>query len=570
MSLLGLLCFLYVTPLLRVAVKIILVLGWSLQYPVKKILGKPLPFPRFEIARNFLGRVNLLLGNYEYYIRGLRDAFVGLSLLVYLVFGSHRFFPLLFLALIFYIYHHQMLVSLKVTELLRAHPGISPSTFFKRLKHWLGPFPLDLPDGNLEPALTPTHLSFKKHVRSRQSILPLLCAIWDTGYLAHMTIRAWKHVGIQYARDVVDAIGAMWGKRILELMSGSLEVTGEENLANLKGKIILVINHKSQLDFALLFFALSQIRLGSGRILHPRFILAKDHFMDNPFVYDILGVGRAVEAVDMIFIDRKKTERGFEGLKKAAQTLVDKDIDIVIFPQGTRAEGNLDRSEKRRDAGYYTTIRPSDIDSDLGHLRKGLAHLTVDTLTALPPGVELNLVFVAVSGTGVALPKKSLTLQTECDIRFDIAAPLTLTREMADGVSNLVSHIHEQIDRHLVNILGIHENLQYRFMLDLKGYFRFTRERIQMVSDHFEKISAESPVVFQILDRLYACPPKDWNPYLSELAQLLMDQSSISRLKDLRAQVSIRMLESWGKKKVEKPAALPHQSVVPIKKTNQL
>jgi len=116
-----------------------------------------------------------------------------------------------------------------------------------------------------------------------------------------------------------------------------------------------------------------------------------------------------------------------------------------------------------------------------------------------------------------------------------------------------VDEIHTAIDKKLVESLKIHENLKYRFMLDLKGYFRFTKERIQTVEQNLDKISAQGAYVYQILDRVYACPPKEWNPTLSELAQLLLDESPVSRFRELRTQITLRMLECLGGKTHKAP-----------------
>lgn len=528
-----------------------------------------------------LSKLNLFFGIFEYYIGAPRYYVLGLTWIV--VFVVHLTLLLIhevpltlwgillipsgFLSLNVYASHHQVLTRIRLAEFLRMNPAMHPQSFFNAFYQMLGPFLYQLPDPKTQSTIQPESASFKKMERSRQKKSTLIPVLWDTTQLAHTSLKTLKYVGKEYARESFDLLASMWGKRFLQLTQSSLQVTGAEKIKNLKGKIILVLNHKSQLDFVLTFFALSQIVRPQGRGLRPRFITAKDHFLDNRLVYDVIGVGRLVETVDMVFIERKKAGRAFENLKQAAHFLANKEIEVAIFPQGTRAEGNVDRSDKRRDAGYYTPIPPKDIHSDLGHLRKGTAYLATDTLIELASQKEpqdLHLVFIGLSGTATILPKKSLTAQTETDIRFDIGEPLTLMPEQAkylkkplegEGTTpeeknylDFVENLHQEIDKRLVACLKIHENLKFRFLLDLKGYFRLTPDRIRLVEHGFEGFSDSLP--YQILDRIYACPSKEWNPYLSELAQLLMDQSSRERLKVLREQVTIKMLESLKHKKI--------------------
>ncbi len=526
----------------------------------------------------FFERINRELGRLEYVIRVPRNLIFGalfsLTFIYSVVKGTLHgipagmstwgfLLPALFLGLIGFTIHQEIIISLRLAEFLRQFPDLHPQTFFDICHQMRGPFPYDIPAGQTLPTVSPVKVDFKKNARLQQSAWLLIPALWDTAHLAHASLRSLRYVGTQFARGTFDVMASMWGKRMLQLFQASLQVTGSEKLENLDGKIILVLNHKSQLDFALTFFALSAIRLPSGRKIKPRFITAKDHFVDNLLVYQVLGMGKLIEAIDMVFIDRKKKGVGFQNLKQAADFLVNKEIEIAIFPQGTRAEGNVDRSEKRRDAGFYTTVPPKDAESDLGHLRKGCAFLAVDTLLELTRknlNTPLHLVFVGISGTATTFSKQSLKIQTETDIRYDIGEPLTLTTEMVGGMQSedqkyfeLIDELHQQINDHLVESLNIHSNLKHRFLLDLKGYFRLTQDRIDHVEQYLEIITRETNLPYQILDRIYACAPKEWNPFLSELSQLLMDESPKKRFETFRSVVTQTMLEglktkSHGKK----------------------
>ncbi|MBI2981411.1 MAG: 1-acyl-sn-glycerol-3-phosphate acyltransferase, partial [Deltaproteobacteria bacterium] len=88
----------------------------------------------------------------------------------------------------------------------------------------------------------------------------------------------------------------------------------------MEGKIILVFNHKSQLDFVFNFFALSATSLAKGRSLRPRFLAAKDHFIDNKLIHSGLGIGRTIQEVGMVFVDRKG--KGRHAIDEAVTTLL--------------------------------------------------------------------------------------------------------------------------------------------------------------------------------------------------------------------------------------------------------
>ena len=102
----------------------------------------------------------------------------------------------------------------------------------------------------------------------------------------------------------------------------------------------LAFNHESIIDFCLLF-ATGARKTGDGRYLAPRFIAAKDHFKDNPILYSILGIGRAMERSGMIFVDRKTPGAGSKIIEESSQVIKELGVDVAIFPQGTPGTGTL-------------------------------------------------------------------------------------------------------------------------------------------------------------------------------------------------------------------------------------
>lgn len=547
--------------------------------PLLYLIAAPLSLFSLSVPKKlsvFLFNANGWLGWWEYLVSPARNTLYGLYALACLSFSLWSIYVhdaelpvreilpyIAILCLCVASKYHHVFIRLKLCEVLKSKPDLDPRDFFDLVHQQMGPWPSKKLDLSLLRSISPRHTSFLKEKRSHQSILFLLPALWDTFFLAHTSLKALGFMTRDFAREVFDVMASMWGKRILQIFHASLSVSGSEKIETLEGKNILIFNHKSQLDFALTFYALSHCKLPSGREIRPRFITAKDHFLENPLIYSIIGVGRLIETVDMVFIDRKKAGKGFQNLLEAAASLASKDIDMAIFPQGTRAEGNIDRSNKRRDAGYYTTVSPKDIDNDLGHLRKGTAYLAVDTLMAmakLEKHQKLNLVFIGISGTATTMAKQSFKVQTQSEIHYHVGDIVTLDTSQVNGFCKpqsasatspeeeaylkFVENLHQEIDTCLARSVGIAQNLIHRFLLDSKGPLRLSTERLTYLEQLLTSLADTNPLPFHILDRIYACPPKDWNAYLSEFTHILLDGHPELRLRQLRSQITVRMLES--------------------------
>lgn len=558
---------LFITPLLSLAIRWIGFILKFLLFPLTLILKIKISLPT-----SLIETTNKIFGTWEYFIYAPRQFLGGLGLLIWIglvvipqvptiPLGNlllQIWFPLSLLGLIYFAHVQEVLSSLKVAEFLHQNPRMHPQAFFSFFRRSKGPFLIDLPDPSIQPTIDPQEISFKKNARPEQTYKPFFSLVWDTAHLAHLSLKSLRYVGPEYAREIFDIMACMWGKRFLELCQAHFTIQGMEKIQSLPGRHLLIFNHKSQLDFILTFFSLSQIRWQRGREVRPRFITAKDHFKDNILIYDILGVGRLIETVGMVFLERKKKVKGIQNLQEAAESLANKEIDIAIYPQGTRAEGNVDRSQKRRDAGYYTTVPRKDIQDDWGHLRKGTAFLALDGVKLMKDNEPLNLIFIGIKGTATLLSKGSLKAQTETDIEYVVGEPLTLYPEQVKDLTkpasvdqlqpqeqkylDFIEELNHEIDRRLVTALDIHENLRQRFFVDLQGQFRFPADKIESILQCLDEFSKTSPIAYQILDRIYAASVQHWNSYLSELSQLLQNQRPLERFKVLRDEVTEVML----------------------------
>ncbi len=576
---------LYLAPL---ALCVGMILKWVagiiqalLRYPAKRF-GLSIPSVLITSWDRTLGslwsRANRRVGALEFAVGVLRNYTIGAGYAAYLLYlivsallkwemtprnASHMAIPAVITFLSVVSHQRFIFASLKIAEFLRTNPSISPRVFFEWFYQLLGPIPYRLPDPMEQEQVDPDGVDFRTGNPPEQSTRLLVKGLWDTAHLAHICLRNLKYIGPESAREIFDCMASMWGKRILEILNGSFEIKGADKLHNLRGRIVLSLNHKSHTDFVMTFFALSGIRLPSGRRVRPRFVTAKDHFVDNLFVYEFLGVGRLIETVDMVFIERKKTGKGQDILSQAASFVANKPIEIAIFPQGTRAVAHLDRSGRRRDAGYYTTFSPKEADKDMGHFRKGLAYLSLDAALKLAEQGEdtpLHIVNIGIEGTASLAGKGSYTLQTEVPVVFNVGEIISLTRDDVEGLVkphgkpatpeerryiDRVEEIYRRVDLALIGASRIHENLRERFIAELEESLRYTPERIERVQKGLQESAQNSAEAFNILDRLYSCPVQHWDPALSQLAQLLIDGASTEALMSMRRQVTSTLMENF-------------------------
>lgn len=513
-----------------------------------------------------------LCGEIEYALHPFRFYLIGVPLAAFCLFEALYFAALGrlhvapvtaavllgFALLNFWTQSRKISTNLRLTEFLRVHPDVHPEDFFTLFK-------LDLAFGLTRlfdyktRIISPEGADFRERARPAQTALILFGSLLDTGYLTYMVLTALKKLGPHYAREVSDHVAALWGKRMLQRSKNHLVVQGLEKLKGCTGHFLLVFNHKSALDFVLTFFALSGVTVGN-RTLKPRFIVAKDHFRDNPVFYRMLGIGMVCQAMDMVFIERKNRSKSFENLKLAAKFMVEKNVDIAIYPQGTRAMGNFDRAGKRRDAGYYTTVNKSDPAKPLSHLKKGTAYLVFDALQELKrkgSGENLNLVFVGIKGTANTLPRGSFKVQTENQILYNVGDVVSLSPALVDDIlppdgedengfdkrqQEFVAEMNGLIDERLKDAMGLHVSLKKRFLTDLKGAFRFEPDKIEAISMALDHAVKRFPGVYQIIDRVYSLPPAEWNGYLSQLCQLLQGRVEPERFLPMLEDVSLKLV----------------------------
>ncbi len=565
-----------------------------IRYPAKRF-GLHLPSVVITTWDKTLGSLwswaNLRVGALEYTVAIPRNYTIGVGYAVYLFYlimqalwsgeaGPQTFSRMAIPAVVTFLsvisYQRFIFASLKIAEFLRSNPCMSPEAFFEWFYQLLGPIPYKLPDPHSQAVVDPTGVDFGEGTLTMQSHRLVFKGLLDTAHLAHICLRNLKYLGPESAREIFDCMASMWGKRTLQLFHASFRVEGVEILEQLEGRIVLSFNHKSHMDFVMIFFALSGIRLPSGRGIRPRFITAKDHFVDNFVVYELLGIGRLIETVDMVFIERRKSGKGLDTLSQAARFVAEKPIDIAIFPQGTRAVPHRDRSGERMDAGYFTTFSPRGAHDDTGHIKKGLAFLAVDaarTLRGKGEETPLHIVNIGIEGTASMVGKGASSAQTRVPVVVRVGEVIHVAAEDVKGLEKprntagtpgearymeLVEQIYHRTDRALIEVSRIREKLGARFLSDLRGDLQLAPERIERVRMALEAPEGVPEDVYKALDRLYACPVKNWDPCLLELARLLEAGGPAEGFKAFRGKVTQTLLENFKQKqhgkKVRKPA----------------
>lgn len=519
--------------------------------------------------------LNLFMGKIEYAFGHLRDYTIGLYMMGAFVFNltlmvigdsnirADRFTTLFyygfFALLTLWTYRRHVAIGLHMTEFLRANPHVHPEEFFEHYYRRLGPSAVPIP---VKAARTvdPTNVSYLTGQKPKQGYGPLLRSILDTTIFARSAYRALETIGPEYGRAVADAIASLWGSRILQLFRSRLTVEGIEKFHSLPGKVILVSNHKSLLDFVLNFFVLSSTHLAGGRNIRPRYMAAKDHFVDNKLVYSGVGVGKTIEAIDMIFVDRKG--KGKEAILDACRKLSEKEIEIAMYPQGTRALWNLGPNGERMDAGFYTTGTSNSLKKELGHLKKGCAFLAIDTAMVLKEkGVPVHLVFIGIDGTATLMPKGSSKIQTEGTVKFTVGDVLTLNPADVEELEKpaesepqteaqqrylaLVERLQREINRGLVRVLNLHEKLRGRFIEEIKKRNLISRDSLLVINRRLMDADRNEDLLpFQIIDRTYALPQEEQTVFLKETAKRLADGASLTGLRD---QVTDQLFRYRGK-----------------------
>jgi len=386
---------------------------------------------------------------------------------------------------------------------------------------------------------TPTPKLSKSGKGSKVSLFSKINGAWSTIKLARIALLVDKKLGRDVMRRVAPALSCVWASRIMQQIGGSLKIDGLDNASKKTMPTMFLFTHKSFLDFIAAPIASIAVSLSLGKNSNspiPLFLMAKNHFRKNIFLYRILGLGKAAEALGMIFVDRSENgdiARAKEVTTKASRLITEEGMSLAIFPQGTRALPHPSFGEMKFDSGYYTSGSKNRIKADGKHLKKGAAFIASRAIIDLPEGSELQILPVAIFGTALACHKGSTQIKMGAEIRLSIGEPIILTRDDArrsmnkDGSANdeklaeYALELHGRIDTKLKTVSKIHAELEQRFFTDIRDMFEpFALDEISVAMKQWR---GEDFLVHALLDCIYSCKPKHWRPFLGELSHLMMN-----------------------------------------------
>ncbi|OGQ50068.1 MAG: hypothetical protein A3I09_00965 [Deltaproteobacteria bacterium RIFCSPLOWO2_02_FULL_47_10] len=476
------------------------------------------------VNSKYLRRFNSISGRLEWFAHPWRDT-LGVFYLLYVISKNPAaYYYLIFIvlsAIAFWRFRHN---RRNLAEFGRNNPFIHPKIFFEYYYSGLGFIPI-----KLTPRVQDADAIVRAPVPPSTRLFPIIAGVLNTCMMTRIILAAHKWRGPEYARKVADGIAIIWSARIVYLGRFSIKTAGLDKLKNLEGKFIFVFNHKSFLDFAVGPLAISPVRHSF------RFLAARDHFLDNLFLYNIMG--RAMEVAGTIFVDRKKKKESprFASLE-AAEKLANFETDIIMFPQGTRAYGDT--------AGYYTSGSKERLLKKDGHLKKGAAHIAVDTAIFLKKREcsQINIVPIGITGTGAAAPKGAIRVKTGLEITVKISEPIIIRQadvaKLETGTPEyaaFVEKIHATIDERLKEILEIHAGLEKRFFKDIRGLLPATDYEHTSVT--MKAWRGKDYLIYTILDCIYAVGSKEQSRFLRELCYLMISDAPAATLVHFKGRV---------------------------------
>lgn len=423
---------------------------------------------------------------------------------------------------------------LRLIDSLVQHPAQHPQDFhdgyFQGLSGWR-------PDLTRVPAriVDAAHLDFRRHGRARQRCWPLLHAAASTVFYSSLVLLAARTAGYrERLQTIVDAIMRVWGARLLALAQVAVQVEGLERLQEINGTVIICSNHTSMLDFVATPVVLGCAHLARAP-LHLRFLVARDHFLDNWLYYRVLRIGMAVEAAGMVCVHRHGTpEQRARAVPTAVRQMLHHHVDVAIYPQGTRTPARLDDHGRRTEPGYFTAGWPRRKRPVGQHMKKGAARLAYQAALQAAHAPKAGAVYVVplgIRGAGVVLPKGARRLQTEGVVTLHIGEPLCVQVE-EHNLDLHIGRLHEAIDQQLRILLDIDGKLLARFRYDVQQ--ELGEEAAGQLLARLRQWEEGYQVSLAVLDLLSQLPATTRGERLRHLCDLVActDHAGLLRLYD--------------------------------------
>jgi len=537
--------------------------------PLARLIGYPLQY-----GGRFFMRINKCFGQWEHVVMRPRDTVLTVYLSGAIIW--HAFVPagemsewmhaLAALVAAMLIAASALQASFRrrghaaLVEFVRQNPRVHPQEFFDHLLCCSGIVRHVLPE---QPFRTVDHfdMDFRGGKGGFIKKSKVLSGAWSTFWLGRLMVLASRmHRRAKLGR-IAAALSLVWAARVAQLSRARVTVEGRERLLPGKAANIFLFNHMSFIDFALATVALAAVPEADGgrkQLNMPLFLLAKDHFLDNPLYYRVLGIGMAAEALGMIFVDRRgpgESSRARDVAQESTRKLISYGGGLAIYPQGSRGAPYIDREGKRLDSAYYTVGSRERIKRDGAHLKKGAAFIATEAALELARSStdeEVRLVPVAIFGTGIACPKGTSRILSNVHIRLKFGETISIdpahiegvrspeeTRPMCpeeDAYFDFVQKLHSRIDVSLKTAAQVHAHLERRFFEDIRDMLDALQH--EEIAVAIKPWRGDDYLFHAILDAIYACPPPKWRILHGELIHLLLNFATRADLLDFKARVA--------------------------------
>ena len=418
---------------------------------------------------------------------------------------------------------HRRFGNRHINDMFERHWTPHPGQLYDYVHQMRGPWPPLAPV--LLEELDATHVDFKDRPMTMSPFMEFVFAVLETAALANFVLQGADDLPLKRFRRTFDTIGRTWSLRVAYRLRLAMKVEGAEHLAEIEHQAFLAFNHESIIDFCLAFFATGAQRTGDGRYLAPRFIAAKDHFKDNPILYSILGIGRAMERSGMIFVDRKTPGAGLKIIEESSQVIKELGVDVAIFPQGTRALGHYSADGKILGAGYYTTTGRRPVGS--GHFRRGLSMMAAE----LSKSQDVDILPIGIVGAALVIPAKTFTVSTHRTVTYTIGPCF----RMAKGDEHEAARLLCEVELIVRRAAHINRRLIERWAEELQRSDA-ERESLRVSLEPWQE--ADEPLPFAVMDLIFTKEATGRRAWLERVADLAASDASAESWKKFREEIS--------------------------------
>ena len=418
---------------------------------------------------------------------------------------------------------HRRAGNRQINDMFERHWTPHPGQLFDYVHQVRSPWPPLAPV--LLEELDATHVDFKARSMTMSPFMEFVFAVLETAALANFVLQGADDLPLDRFRRTFDTVGRTWSLRVAYRLRLAMKVEGAEHLEDVKNQTFLAFNHESIIDFCLAFFATGARKTGDGRYLAPRFIAAKDHFKDNPILYSILGIGRAMERSGMIFVDRKTPGAGLKIIEESSQVIKELGVDVAIFPQGTRALGHYSGDGAILGAGYYTTTGRRPVGS--GHFRRGLSMMAAE----LSKTQDVDILPIGIVGAALVIPAKTFSVSAHRTVTYTIGPCFRL----AHGAEHEATGLLHDVELIVRRAAHINPRLLERWALEL-GEDATRLEELSKLLKPWEE--AAEPLPFAVMDLIFTKGAQNRCRWLERVYELARDDASLEAWAVFREEIS--------------------------------